>query len=137
MGMKGEKQHSKGRKLPDGDDPRSHRARCASELGAALRRGMTLHRTRAKTVMRWTDAGERAVKAWRSGASIPRGDHLIALMRHSDEVFLAVLRLSHRSGGSVAEVVDWRNRLAAIVVAMDHAREKWRREGAAGRPGLR
>ncbi|MFH5927276.1 hypothetical protein [Roseomonas xinghualingensis] len=74
--------------------------------------------------MRWTDVTERTVKAWRSGTSIPRGDHLIELMRHSDEVFAAVLKLSRRSNQEVADLMDWRDRLAAIVVSMDRAREK-------------
>lgn len=98
--------------------------RHAAELGAALHREMTSRRTRAKTVMQWTDVGERTVKAWRSGTSIPRGDHLIELMRRSDEVFAAVLRLSHRSDQGLVDLMDWRDRLAAIVMSMDHARGK-------------
>jgi hypothetical protein len=109
--------------------------RYAAELGAALHRGMTSRRTRAKTVMRWTDAGERTVKAWRSGTSIPRGDHLIELMRHSDEVFAAVLRLSRRSDQGVADLMAWRDRLAAIVVSMDHARKKQRSDASPGHSG--
>nr|MCV4210150.1 hypothetical protein [Roseomonas sp. SXEYE001] len=85
---------------------------------------MKSHRLRVKTIMRWTDVTERTVKAWRSGTSIPRGDHLIELMRHSDEVFAAVLKLSRRSNQEVADLMDWRDRLAAIVVSMDRAREK-------------
>ena len=121
-GMKGGKQPPEGRKLPDEEDPCIRRITYAAELGTALRRGMTLRRSGAKRVMRWTDAGERTVKAWRSGMSIPRGDHLIDLMRHSDEVFETVLRLSHRSNEAVADVSDWRDRLVAIVTSMDDAR---------------
>jgi hypothetical protein len=133
--MKGGKQPPRGRKLPDGEDPRDRKMRHAAELGAALHRGMTSRRIRAKTVMQWTDAGERTVKAWRGGTSIPRGDHLIELMRHSDEVFATVLRLSRRSDGGMTDLMDWRDRLAAIVVSMDHAWEMRRRDEAPGGSG--
>lgn len=47
-----------------------------------------------KTLVRWTGASDRAAKNWLSGASGPSGEHLIALVRHSDAVFTAVLRLA-------------------------------------------
>ncbi|VIO73303.1 hypothetical protein CI1B_49080 [Bradyrhizobium ivorense] len=49
-----------------------------------------------KTLMRWTGANERTAKNWLSGSNGPSGEHLLQLMRNSDEVFECVLRLSHR-----------------------------------------
>jgi prolyl-tRNA editing enzyme YbaK/EbsC (Cys-tRNA(Pro) deacylase) len=93
---KGRILHLEGRKLPfNGDDtgpPVDH----ATELAAALRREMQKHRVSAKIVMQWTGASERTVKAWLGGTSVPGGEHLVALMCHSDEVFVTVLRLSER-----------------------------------------
>jgi hypothetical protein len=49
-----------------------------------------------KTLMRWTGANERTAKNWLSGSNGPRGEHLLQLMRNSDQIFECVLRLSHR-----------------------------------------
>jgi hypothetical protein len=37
-----------------------------------------------KTVTRWTGANERTVKNWLRGRREPRGEHLLALIRHSN-----------------------------------------------------
>jgi hypothetical protein len=50
-----------------------------------------------KTLMRWTGANERTAKNWLSGSNGPSGEHLLALMRNSDQVFECVLRLSRRN----------------------------------------
>ena len=67
-----------------------------------------------KTLMRWTGANERTAKNWLSGSNGPSGEHLLQLMRNSDQVFECVLRLSHRpavlSSQRLAEV---RNSLQA------------------------
>ena len=39
----------------------------------------------------WTGTSERTVKNWFSGERGPSGDHLIALMRHSDAVLYVAL----------------------------------------------
>lgn len=49
-----------------------------------------------KTLMRWTGANERTAKNWLSGANGPSGEHLLQLMRNSDQVFEFVLKLSQR-----------------------------------------
>ena len=73
--------------------------------------------------MRWTDAGKRMVKAWLGGTSGPSGEHLVALMRHSDEVFGTVLRLSARLGGERAGHLDnVRSYLAAASTSLETAR---------------
>ena len=49
-----------------------------------------------KMAMRWTGASERTVKYWFAGERGPSGDHLIALVRHSDAVLYVVLALAGR-----------------------------------------
>ena len=44
-----------------------------------------------KMARRWTGASERTVKYWFSSERGPSGDHLIALMRHSDAVLYVAL----------------------------------------------
>jgi hypothetical protein len=116
---KGRILHSEGRKLPfDGEDT-GPPVDYATELAAALRREMRKRRASAKIVMHWTDASERTVKAWLGGISIPSGEHLVALMRHSDEVFVTVLRLSKRLDGERAgHLDDVRRHLAAAAQAL-------------------
>jgi len=46
--------------------------------------------------MRWTGASERTVKYWLAGERGPSGDHLIALVRHSDAVLFMLLALAGR-----------------------------------------
>ena len=50
----------------------------------ALRNQLGTTHQAAKTVMRWTGAGERTVKNWFAGISGPSGQHLVALIRHSE-----------------------------------------------------
>ena len=73
--------HQKGRILPvcEGD---GGGAECyIAAVAAVLRSELGGTRAAAKTLMRWTGAGERTVKAWLGGVSGPSGEHLIALMR--------------------------------------------------------
>jgi hypothetical protein len=65
-------------------------------ISAALRQELGRSRYTAKTLMRWTGAGARAAKHWLAGSAGPSGVHLIALMRNSDAVFEAVLKLAGR-----------------------------------------
>ena len=100
---KGKILHEKGITLPvsrrDRDDGRTY----AASLAAALRVELEGTRAAAKTVMRWTGAGERTVKTWLGEISGPSGEHLISLMRHSDAVFAVVLSLSDRTPIGVAD----------------------------------
>lgn len=97
---KGRKLHRKGRTLHASGGDGGGGDAYAAALAAALRRELGGIRAAAKTLMRWTGAGERTAKAWLAGISGPSGDHLISLLRHSDAVFAAVLRLSGRATGS-------------------------------------
>jgi hypothetical protein len=56
-------------------------------IAAALRRDLGSTHQAIKTVMRWTGASERTVKNWFAARSGPSGEHLVALIHHSDEVF--------------------------------------------------
>jgi hypothetical protein len=49
-----------------------------------------------KIVVRWTGANERTVKTWFAAKNAPGLEHLIALLRNSDSVLIAVLLLADR-----------------------------------------
>ena len=51
-----------------------------------------------KIVMRWTGVSERTAKNWFSGTHGPSGEHLVELMRCSDEVLATVLKAAGRHG---------------------------------------
>ena len=97
---KGRKLHRQGRTLHASGGDGGGGDAYAATLAAALRSELGGLRAAAKTLMRWTGAGERTAKAWLAGISGPRGDHLISLLRHSDAVFSAVLQLSGRATSS-------------------------------------
>jgi hypothetical protein len=72
--------------------------------------------------MGWTGASERTVKSWFGGVSGPTGEHLIALARHSDDVFALIVRLAGRDqveGRQNLRVV--RQHLSDAVTALDAA----------------
>src|ERR1700730_13096607 len=67
----------------------------------------------AKIIMRWTGARERTVKNWLAGISGPSGQHLVDLLRHSDDVLEVLLNLAGRQHIVAApNLVDVRNKLA-------------------------
>ena len=73
-----------------------------------------------KIIMRWTGAGERTVKNWLAGISGPSGQHLVDLMRHSDDVLQVLLILAGRQQTvAVQRLVDLRNKLAEMVEHID------------------
>jgi|SRR5581483_1187668 len=77
-------------------------AEIASALNAALG-GTTAH---IKIVAAWTGANERTVKNWFAGHYGPSGDHLIALVKHSDEVLSVVLSMADRRQILVSSKLD-------------------------------
>ena len=86
----------------------------------ALRNQLGTTHQAVKTVMRWTGAGERTVKNWFAGISGPSGQHLVALIRHSDEVLEVLLLLAGRQQIAVSKkLVDARNRLAETLKQID------------------
>ena len=83
----------------DGSDPEGH---FASRIASALHRSFANSRVGVKTVARWTGANERAVKNWFSGRYGPRGEHLVVLARHSNDVLGAFLKMAGREDLMVA-----------------------------------
>lgn len=74
----------------------------AAAIAEALHRSLGTSRARIKVAAGWTGANERTVKNWFAGKYGPSGEHLVGLMRHSDDVLQAVLELSGRGGLSRA-----------------------------------
>lgn len=73
-----------------------------------------------KIIRRWTGAGERTVKNWLAGISGPSGQHLVELIRHSDDVLEVLLILAGRQQAvAVQRLVDVRNKLAETVEQID------------------
>ena len=73
-----------------------------------------------KIIRRWTGAGERTVKNWLAGISGPSGQHLVDLIRNSDDVLTVMLILAGRQQVVAAQrLVDVRNKLAETVEQVD------------------
>ncbi|MCC6949139.1 MAG: hypothetical protein IT539_15355 [Bradyrhizobiaceae bacterium] len=64
-----------------------------------------------KIVVRLTNANERAVKSWFLAKNAPRGPHLVALMRHSDEIPETILILAGRKELLIAKKLSDAHRL--------------------------
>jgi hypothetical protein len=68
--------------------------------------------------MDWS--GERTVKNWLAGISGPSGQHLVDLIRHSDDVLEALLIMVGRQQIVAAhKLVDLRSKLAETVEQVD------------------
>lgn len=89
-------------------------------IAKALRAELGSNHQTVKTVMRWTGASERTAKHWFAGTHGPRGEHLVALSRHSNEVFRAFLLMAGCGpiviGATLAEL---RSKLVALVDHID------------------
>lgn len=90
----------------------------------------TLHEafggTRAaiKTVMAFTNAGERTVRNWFDGKNGPNGDNLVELVRHSDEVLEAFLLMAGREDVlSAKKLVDARDKLTEMLEIIDQLQD--------------
>jgi hypothetical protein len=89
-------------------------------IAYALRKQLGTTHQATKIVMGWTGAGERTVKNWLAGISGPSGQHLVNLIRHSDDVLEALLILAgRRQIVAVQKVVEMRNKLAETVEEFD------------------
>ena len=74
--------------------------------------------------MRWTGAGERTVKNWLAGISGPSGQHLVDLIRNSDDVLAVLLILAgRRQVMATQRLVDVRNKLAETIQQVDAVME--------------
>src|SRR6266446_4089097 len=106
----------KGIVFPNGENLGSYSRAIAYALKCEL--GST-HQA-AKIIRRWTGAGERTVKNWLAGISGPSGQHLVELIRHSDDVLEVLLTLAGRQQAvAVQRLVDARNKLAETVEQID------------------
>ena|SRR5665213_2424479 len=106
----------KGIVLPNGENIGPYALAVAYALKSQL--GNT-HRA-VKIVMRWTSAGERTVKNWLAGVSGPDGQHLVELIRNSDEVLDVILLMAGRQQIVVAKkLIDVRNKLAETIQQVD------------------
>jgi hypothetical protein len=89
-------------------------------IAYALRNQLGNTHQATKIVMRWTGAGERTVKNWLAGVSGPSGQHLVELIRHSDEVLEVLLLLAGRQQLAAAKkLLDVRNKLMETVRQID------------------
>lgn len=77
-----------------------------SEIAAALKRELGGSHRAIKAVMRWTGVSESTAKNWIAGNHGPAGEHLIELLRHSDEVVAAVLIMSGRNELNIAATIQ-------------------------------
>ncbi len=89
-------------------------------IAETLRNAFGGSRMAIKTVMAYTGAGERAVRNWFEAKNGPNGENLIELVRHSDEVLEAFLRMSGREEILTAKkLVDDRSTLVEMLKTID------------------
>lgn len=106
----------KGRTFPGGTGQLCSGEAYAAAVAAALRAELGDSHRSVKTVMRWTGASERAVKNWFTGTSGPSGQHLVALVHHSDATLTTVMQLAGRHHTIAArKLIDARDTLAAML----------------------
>jgi hypothetical protein len=110
----------KGKGFPKRDDNGSGGLSYAGAIAAALRAELEDTHQAIKTVMRWTGASERTAKNWLAGTRGPTGEHLLTLVRNSNAVFEAVLRLSGREASLTAiDLVEARTKLLDMIKDFD------------------
>ncbi len=110
----------KGNVFPNADGKVRLEVSYRQTIAAALHRELGDTHRAVKTTMRWTGASERTAKNWIAGSHGPSGEHLIALMRHSDEVLIGLLTLAGRGEAIVAlRLVEMRDRLEEIRQLID------------------
>lgn len=93
----------------------------ATEIASALKKSLGGSRSGTKVVASWTGANEKTVKNWFAGRYGPSGEHLVALIRHSDEVLAVFLAMAGR------EVLLAALKLAAAEHAVEELLEAVRR----------
>ena len=91
----------------------------AAAIAAALNRSLGPTRAGAKTVSAWTGANEKTVKNWFSGRYGPSGQHLVDLVRHSDEVLGTFLAMAGREDLMVAtKLVAAEQAISELLIAV-------------------
>jgi pyocin large subunit-like protein len=110
----------KGNYFPNGTGGGKGKISYPAAIAAALRAELGSSHQAVKTVMRWTGANERTVKNWLAGRRGPRGEHLLALIRHSNAALEIVLQLAGRERVIVGkELFNVRNVLADTLAKID------------------
>jgi hypothetical protein len=110
----------KGNYFPNGTRAEKGNVSYPAAIAAALRSELGDSHQAVKTVMRWTGANERTVKNWLAGRRGPRGEHLLALIRHSNVVLEIVLQLAGREQIIAGKALfDARNALADMLAQID------------------
>ena len=111
-----------GKTFPDEDGRRVDRLEYQAAISAALKRELGESHRAIKTVMRWTGVSERTAKNWLAGSHGPAGEHLVQLMRHSDEVLVVVLGIAGRDSSKAAVMLsELRTALARMTSIADEA----------------
>lgn len=114
-----------GKKFPNRDVKGSSALSYARAVSRALRLELGDRHQAIKTVMRWTGACERTAKSWLLGERGPAGEHLILLLRNSDAVLEAVLRLAERQlSASAVDLLQARAALREMLQRFDDLLER-------------
>jgi hypothetical protein len=100
--------------------PFTRNSSVAAEIARALHLELGETHQAAKTLMRWTNANERTVKNWMAGSNGPRGEHLVALVKHSDFALAAFLRMAERPYALTAsELPQLKQKLQSAIDGID------------------
>jgi hypothetical protein len=92
----------------------------AAIIGNTLRAELGGSHQCIKTIMKWTGAKERTIENWLAGANGPSGEHLIELIRHSDEICYLVLRSAGRNEALASiRVANARRHLIGAIAELD------------------
>jgi len=106
----------KGKKLPIPFDGVADDLDYGATIAGALRRELGQTHQAIKTIMAWSNASERTVKNWLTGATGPSGVHLACLARNSDAVFEVFLQMAGRERAiSGARMVAFRAALENLL----------------------
>ena len=110
----------KGITFPGGNGQGEVNGNYAMLIAVALQEQLGTSHQGIKTAMRWTGAGERTVKNWFAATNGPSGEHLVALVRHSDAVLAVFLAMSGRPNAIMgSKLADIRDRLAETLTFID------------------
>ena len=110
----------RGNVFPDGSDEDRSGLDYRRVVAEALRNELGGTHQAVKTVMRWTGASERTAKNWIAGSHGPSGEHLVTLMRHSDEVMTRLFVMAGRREAVIGfHLIQTRGRLEEIRQMID------------------
>ncbi|MEM6933535.1 MAG: hypothetical protein AAF526_08085 [Pseudomonadota bacterium] len=109
-----------GKTFPDDDERNVDLLNYRMAIAASLKRELGGSHRAIKIVMRWTGVSERTAKNWLAGSHGPAGEHLVELMRNSNEVLAVVLSLAGRSELKVrAGLCETRETLLQLLDVLD------------------